>query len=250
MSDDNWRSPLFETDLSFSSPPPQAPSEEFDEEFEGVDLDRFSHAFQDMITPTGPFPTYHDSAPSLVSSAISTNTTDSLEVSATLEYFPVTYYTSNYPPPCDLALPDVDFDFKYNEVDPKHISVFSDPSLSLDSFGLSQVSPTSFSEVHVVNAQSDDGPYRPPVGISPQSLSTAFHSPPLAVPTDICAASMQQAPKSPNPDTGSTQPRKQPRKRRARRTGPINFICPHCDICKHHFCLSFYKLNLKILSST
>ncbi|KAF8258118.1 hypothetical protein EI94DRAFT_1624653 [Lactarius quietus] len=65
----------------------------------------------------------------------------------------------------------------------------------LSSFGTPQFSPVLFQNVQVVGAQSDDGPYWPPVGISPHSLSAGFQNPLAAVPTDppVGAAPAAQA---------------------------------------------------------
>ncbi|KAI9437439.1 hypothetical protein H4582DRAFT_2150266 [Lactarius indigo] len=80
--------------------------------------------------------------------------------------------TPSYP-----ALPFDNFVSQFNAVDPKH-GMFSNLStlLNFDSFG-HQLSPAFFTDVYMVN-QSDDGPYRPPVGISPHILSGPFQGPP------------------------------------------------------------------------
>ncbi|KAH8977917.1 hypothetical protein EDB92DRAFT_1913433 [Lactarius akahatsu] len=111
---------------------------------------------------------------------------------------------SNYPA-------HLDFGSQLNAVDPKRI-MFSDPSSFLDSSG-PQPSSALFPNgcITVAEAQYDDGPDRPPVGISPYTLATAFPGPPLPRQMDppICATSIKQS-----------------------RTGPIRtkHICPHCGL--------------------
>ena len=239
MSDDLWWS-LFsenvEADLPFFTPSPQAAPELFEKDIEGLELDN-DEDVQFTALLDRPLPTYHDFTPSLASPSESTCTTDFSEDPSS-EYSSMSYSTSNYPSPSAITFPDVDFGSEYNDVDPKHNYTTIDMSF-LDSFC---PSPAISPYVHIVKDQSDNGPYRPPVGISPLTLSTAFDGLSLAVSMDpVCAASMQEARKLPNSDTGSTQPR----------TGPARakFICPHCGHRKHHFCLFISSIGSLFLSS-
>ncbi len=224
MSDDLLLSLLsedVEADLPCFAPTPQADPESFEKDFEELDLDNFDGNVQFLTPLDDPLHMFRGFIPSpgLASPSESTCTTESSEDPASSEYSFMTNSTSNYSAPFDFVLRDVDFGSEYNGVGPKH-NIFPDSSAFLDSLD-PQLSLAFFHHVQVVEAQSDDGPYRPSVGISPHSLSTAFQSPPPAVPTDppIC-------------DTSTTQTR----------TGPIRtkkYICPDCGHRKWNF-LSFF----------
>ena len=123
----------------------------------------------------------------------------------------MTYTTSNYPPLFDFALREI-IDSGYSYVDPQSF-VFSDSPMIPDSFGTPQLSPQYD---HEFNVQSDDGPNRSFVGMSPHFLSAAFHSPPPAVPID------------PPADGASTT---------QVFTGPIRtkFTCLQCGYCMYNF---------------
>jgi len=208
-----------EAPLPSFPPPPQAAPDFFNEEVETLGLDGLN--FDDDLPQISTLLDGSFTTPSLASPSDSAYTTDSSEDPATSEYSSLAY--SNYASSFDIALRDVDLGFEYKDVNPEHNFMFSDPFALFDSFGSPQHSPAPFPYVYVAEAQSDDGPYRPSVGISPQSLFIASPSPSPAFPTDfpVCAASMeQQARKLPDPDSGSTRIR----------TGPIRtrFICPQC----------------------
>ena len=249
MSDELWWSLLSESvdveeDLPSFEPPPQDP-ESFDEHVERL-LDSLDEDVQFPASLDGSPPSYHYSTPPLVSTSGSTYTTDSSEDPATSEYSSMTYSTtSNYPSPFDIL--DVDFGSEYNDVDPKHISVY-DPSAFFDSFGLPLLSPAFSPHVQVAKAQSDDGPYRLSFGVSPHSLSIPSQdSLPADPDTTVYAASMQQARNPPNPDEGSAQIH----------TSAIRakYICPECGhreylyfsifLYTHFFLASARKHNLK-----
>jgi len=225
MSDDLWWF-LPEADedqanprsgLPFFEP---TPPESFDEELEGLEFDNLDDDIQFPTSLDGPFPTYPDttSTPSL--SAYSTDLTEDTSNSE--------YSTSNYSSPFDM-IADVDYGSEYNAVDPKHISrdipAFPDSSTFFDSFGVTQFSAFQFQDVRVqyAKAQLDDGPYRPPIGISPDVLSSggAFHGPTHAVPTD------------PPVGVGSAIPSQ---------TGPMRTKTFVCSYCGH---VSARKHNLK-----
>jgi hypothetical protein len=226
---DNWWSEPVEALLSSK----QATPESFNKDVEGL-LDSFKDfQFSTPLDHDGPFPTYCDPTTFLTSSLESIYTTDSSDYSCS------TMAHSNYPSLFDIALRDGDTASEYTDVDPKDDSVSSGattvapvPAIDLSglfvSFGPPQpeLSAALFTHVQVLTAQSDDGLNRPPVSISPQSLSAAFHSSIPAVPTDppVCAASMPRARKLPN--------------RTQTRTGPIRtkkFVCFYCGRCKYHF---------------
>ena len=253
MYDDLWWSPVSEPvkPLPSFKPPPQAAPESFEKDIEGL-LD----SFKDLRFPTpsdhdGPFLTYRDPTLSLASPLESTYTTDSSENPATSDYSCSSMVHSDYLSFFDFALRHDDVVSEYTDVDPKYDSVFSGattvapvPAIDLSgllvSFGPLQLSPSLFPHVQVVEAQSDDEPDRPPVGISPHILSAAFPSPPPAVPTDppVCAASMPRARKLPN--------------RTQTRTGPIRtkkFVCSYCGHRKHHF-HSFVFLRTQMFISS
>jgi uncharacterized Zn-finger protein len=129
------------------------------------------------------FPTSRD--PSTLSFPSSSNFTNSTGLTEDIsntdsDYsFMMAYSTSNYPLLFDPALRDTVFGPENNYVDPKNNSVFS------ESFMFPDYSPQlplqlPLEHDHVVRAQPDDRD----VGISPHFLSTAFQSPPLAVPID------------------------------------------------------------------
>ncbi|KAI9437240.1 hypothetical protein H4582DRAFT_336044 [Lactarius indigo] len=127
---------------------------------------------------------FHNSTPlpGLALPSKFTRTTESSEGPATSDYFSTNYSTSNHPA-------HLDFGSQLRAVDPMR-TIFSTPSSFLDSSG-PQFSPTLVPGVYVAEAQSDDVPYRQPVGMSPYILPTAFQSPPPPYPTDspVCAAS-------------------------------------------------------------
>ncbi|KAF8262896.1 hypothetical protein EI94DRAFT_641669 [Lactarius quietus] len=115
----------------------------------------------------------------------------------------------------------------------------------LSSFGTPQFSPLLFQNVQVVGAQSDDGPYWPPVGISPHSLSAGFQNPLPAVPTDppVGAAPATQASTGPIRNKfvchlcGQESARKSNMKSHMETHNPNRkrpFVCPESD-CAHPF---------------
>jgi hypothetical protein len=219
-----------EADLPFFAPSLQAAPESFERDFEElVDSLDEDVQFLTLLDRDGPFPTYRVSTPSLASPSESTYTTDYSEDFITSEYSFTTHSTSDYSLPLDIGS-------EYTGVDD---SVFSDSSWVFDSFGPAQLSPAFSPHVEVVEALSDDGPYQPSVGISPYSLS----APPPAVPTGppVGGASMQQARKLPNSDTGSTRIR----------TGPTRtkFVCPYCGHRKYLF-HSFIFLHTQMFLSS
>ena len=199
------------------------PPESFEEELEGLEFDNFDDNVQFPAQLDGSFPTYPDTCtPSLSASSDSVYSTDLTEDTGSSEYS-----TSNYSSSFDMFA-DVDFGSEYNAVDPKHISVFSpDSHTFFDSFGIPQLSAaaTFFQDVQVGKAQVDDGPNRPPIGISPDLLSFgAFHGPTPAVPTD------------PPVGVGSATPS---------HTGPMRtkFVCPYCGHRKYSlYSVSFLRL--------
>ncbi|KAH9055720.1 hypothetical protein EDB87DRAFT_1687921 [Lactarius vividus] len=213
MSDELWQSLLSE-DVegglpSFAPPPQDAPEsfekdlEEYLEEIDSADVDpNFSTSLDD------PFHIFRDFTPSpgLASPPGSTYTTESSEDPATSDYSYMTYSTSSCPAP-----PFDGFGSQLNAVDPKHnmFSPIRPRFLDFDPFG-HQLSLSLFTDVYVVGAQSDDGPYRSSVGISPHILSSALQSPPPSYSADppICAASATEI----------------------RTIGPIRekYVCPHC----------------------
>jgi hypothetical protein len=230
MSDDLWW--FFSDSDESNEASPRAglpffeptPPESFEEELEGIEFDNLDDNVQFPTQLDGPFPTYPDTfTPSLSASSESAYSADLTEDTGNSEYS-----TSNYSSPFDMFA-DVDFGSEYNAVDPKHISVFSaDSSTFFDSFGIPQLSAaTFFQDVQVGKAQVDDGPYRPPIGISPDLLSSgAFHGPTPAVPTN------------PPVGVGSAIPS---------HTGPMRtkFVCSYCGHGKYSFYfVSFLRLNV------
>ncbi|KAI9445781.1 hypothetical protein BJY52DRAFT_409886 [Lactarius psammicola] len=177
MSDDRWLSLLSDGSDLFAVPPQADPELEI-EELEEFDSSKV------VFPPDDPLQNYRDSTPlpGLISPSEFTYTTESSEDPPTSEYSSMTHSTSNYPSPIDISFSDFDLGSEYNGVGLKH-NIFPDSSPFFDSFG-PQISPDLFLPVQVVSAQTDDGPYRPSVGISPHSLSTAFQGPPPAYSTD------------------------------------------------------------------
>ncbi|KAH9021691.1 hypothetical protein EDB83DRAFT_2431135 [Lactarius deliciosus] len=202
MFDDLWSSlEGVEAYQPCFAPSPES-FDEFLEENGSADVDA-------QLSPDDPFHNLRGFTPppSLASPSESTLTTLSSEGPATLEYSPMTNYTSSYPAsPIDNF--SQDFAFQLNAVDPKH-NMFSDPPAFFDPFGpqLSQ-DLFHFQGVRVVEPQYD-GPYRPSVGISPHVLS-AFQDSPPPYPTDppVCVASNTEI----------------------RTTGPTRekYVCNHC----------------------
>lgn len=231
MSDDLWwplHSESIEADpgagLPFVVPPPP---ESFEEVFEGLDLDDLDNFDKDVQFPSildSYLPISRDaSTPSLTSSA-STYSTDLTEDTTNSEYSSMTHSTSSYPSPFDIIKGDLDFGPEFNGVDSKHIPEFSDPSLFFDSLGSLQFAPEFFQRVDVVNAQLDDGPYRPSVGISPHILSAAaFPGPPPAVPT----GSPVGVGSSPQIHTGPMR---------------TKFMCTHCGHRTYSLFFFFFSL--------
>ncbi|KAI9435961.1 hypothetical protein H4582DRAFT_492432 [Lactarius indigo] len=198
---DLWLSPESgEADQHCFAPSPES-FEEFLEELDNnIDVD-----VQSLTSPDDPFHNFRGFTPppGPASPSESTLTTQSSDGPAISECSFMTNSTPSYP-----ALPFDNFVSQFNAVDPKH-GMFSDLSalLDLDSFG-HQLSPAFFTDVYVVN-QSDDGPYRPPVGISPHILSDAFQGPPppYSVDPPVCAGPATQS-----------------------GAGPVRekYVCPHC----------------------
>ncbi|KAF8262894.1 hypothetical protein EI94DRAFT_1742264 [Lactarius quietus] len=192
----------------------QAPSPESFEKYLEELLD-FDNLDNDVDLPTlldDPFPNYPDaSALPLSSPSASTySTTDLTDDTTNSDYSSMTFSTTNHPLPLNIDLRDVDTGSGYNGVYTKQPApMFTDPHAFLDSLGSLQFPPDLFQTVQVYKAQSDDGPYRPSVGISPHCLSTAFQSPPPAALMD-----------SPGGTASSMQTY----------TGPIRskFVCPEC----------------------
>lgn len=208
------------------------PAEAFEEEFEGPGLDDEDIPFPPLDAPLLP---YRDlSTPSsLTSSSGLTDSTDLTEDSANSEYSSVTHSTSSYQSPFDFAFRSVDFGSGSFGVDPKHTSMFTDPSVFTDpseffgSLGTPEFSPAIFGAVQVVKAQLDDGPYLPSVGISPYSLSATFPGPPPADPTDFSVGAFTVTQSN---------------------TGPMRkkFVCPECGHREYSFYYSFYSRDSMI----
>ncbi|KAH8999878.1 hypothetical protein EDB86DRAFT_616584 [Lactarius hatsudake] len=153
--------------------------------------------------------------PGLASPSESTLTTQSSEGAATLEYSPMTNYTSSYPAP-PINNFSQDFASQLNAVDPKH-NMFSDLPPFFDPFGPQLYSASfHFQGIGVVEPQYDDGPYRPSAGISPHVLSSAFQGSPSPYSMDppVCAASNTEI----------------------RTTGPTRekYVCDHCGSARKH----------------
>jgi len=206
MSDDLW-CPLLSVGAGLPSfkPPPQADLESFENDVEVLlaELDSFSVPIPTL--PDVSFTTYRVPAPSLLSLSNSTYTTKSSEYPATSEYSQASLTYSTYSPSTSA------FAMSTSALSMASIPS-TDPSAFFEPFEPPRLSPAPFPHVYV---DEDTGPYQPPVGVSPQSLSVASPTPP-EMPTDspVCATSMQQqARKLPDSDTGSIRKR---------------FICPDC----------------------
>lgn len=204
--------------LPFVTPPP------LDDVLRGIDnLDVPSDA---QLPPSiyGSFPTYRDTSEP-------TDSTGLTEDIHNTEYsFPCSFLTrstSNHPSLFDLALRDI-LDSECNYIDPQHNSVLPDTSESTfrDSSGTQLLQHD-----HVIEspAPADDGLYRPPVGVSPQSLFTTFHISPPAVPTD--------PPVDPALTTENV-------------TGPIRTkpTCRECGRGKHNFYHIFSRYSMFLSS--
>ncbi|KAF8258106.1 hypothetical protein EI94DRAFT_1708293 [Lactarius quietus] len=214
MYDDIWSSLPSKhvgEELPFFIPPPPG---SFEEEFKRIEieLDLLDVDVQFPTLPDSPFIAYRDtSTPSLTSSYESTESTYStglIEDSVGSDYSFMAHSTSNDPLPFDFAFRDLELTPESNDVDPEHNAVHPD-SFMPNSFGTPQFPSALVPNVDVVRAQSEDGPYHPPVGISPHSLSPDSQNPLPAVPTDPTVGS--------SPATQTS-------------TGPIRTepICPHC----------------------
>lgn len=221
MSDDNaWKSFLSDSANSEATSP-----DSFDEE-----LERLLDGLENVQLPPSVDglrstcrETSTTSTPTHFSSSDSAYSTDLTE-----DYSAMTY--SSYSLDFD-TIGDVNFVPEYNGVDPKDISVpldisaFPDMSASFDSFGIPQFSAAFFQsqDVQIVKAQSDDGPYRPSIGISPDLLSSGtYYGPIPAIPTDAPVR------------VGSAIPS---------HTGPMRtkFVCPYCGHRKYSFFIQFHS---------
>ncbi|KAH9164272.1 hypothetical protein EDB89DRAFT_440173 [Lactarius sanguifluus] len=188
-------------ELPSFQPSLQAAPEVFEKDLDdNLDLDAQFPTLDDLLHIFPDIPP----SPGLAWPSKSIYTTESSAGPATSDYFTTPSSISNDPA-------RFDFGSQLDAVDPKRI-IFSDPSAFLDSSG-PQPSSALFPNncITVTEAQYDDGPDRPPVGISPYTLSTAFQGPSLPRQMDppVCASSTKQS-----------------------CTGPIRtkHICPHCGL--------------------
>ena len=197
----------------------------FEEDFEGPELDNLNpdEGVYYLALSDAPTPTYRDvSTPSsLSSSSGSMHSMDLTEDGTSSDYSAMTHSTSSYQPP--LAFRNVDLTQSIG-VDPKHTSImFTDPAVFTDSDTAgffdsfkSQFPSNFFETVQVVKAPSDDGPYRPSVGIAPHSLFTANQGASLAFPMDSPVGTALAAQNNTGPN----------RKK---------FICPECGHREYSF---------------
>ena len=239
-SQESWLD-LFPESVGVANLPSFEPTdpESFERDFEELGLDNLDDDVYFPELSNAPLPIYRDvSTPSsLTSSSGSMHSMDLTEDGTNSEYSSMTHTTSTYQPP--LAFRNVDFNPQSIGVDPKHTStMFTDPVVLtnsdtagfFDSFK-TQFPSNFFDTVQVVKAQSDEGPYRPSVGISPHCLFTAAtQGASFAFPMDspVGAALTAQS------DTGPTRKK---------------FICPECGHREYRFYSSFYSRGSMFLSS-
>ena len=197
----------------------------FERDFEELGLDNLDDDVYFPELSNAPLPIYRDvSTPSsLTSSSGSMHSMDLTEDGTNSEYSSMTHTTSTYQPP--VAFRNVDFNPQSIGVDPKQTStMFPDPAVLInsdtagffDSFK-TQFPSNFFDTVQVVKAQSDEGPYRPSVGISPHCLfAAATQDASFAFPMDspVGAALIAQS------DMGPTRKK---------------FICPECGHREYRF---------------
>ena len=207
---------------SFEPTDPDSFEKDCDEEPELDSLDEDDY-IRALLNPS--LPAYRDASTpsSLTSLSGSMDSMDLTEDLTNSEYSAMTHSTSNYQPP--LAFRNVDYGSQSIGVDPKHITTptflepagFSDSDTAgfFDSFK-TQFPSNFFETVQVVKPQSDDGPYRPSVGIAPHSLFTATQGASLAFPMDSPVGTALAAQNNTGPN----------RKK---------FICPECGHREYSF---------------